>query len=325
MAWLPASQASEVLISALGARGSVVLEATGSATLPPGTEFELTYQAGLLPMLIGRYRVIASQPGRIDASPVSIAVPPSQGMRVRLDQISSPVTPPKGPASSGIPPEAGRVMAVHGSTVDIELASGHSARVGDRLGLAFEAPRVGRVAIQGSWRITQVQGRRASAEAEGLTGQARVGQIALPLPAAPLPAAPADRMGGLFDSIAEPGALDFDRWLSNQTKPSSQATQASGRPWVGLTLQALTPELAESFALAANSPGILIANVDADSPGHRAGLRVGDVILQVDGHPLSPDQLVDRVAQATPGQVLRLRAWRGGSAHFIGLRVGTHP
>ena len=52
------------------------------------------------------------------------------------------------------------------------------------------------------------------------------------------------------------------------------------RGWLGLEVQALTPELAESFGLL-DSPGILVAGVYREGPAAKAGLQPGDIILKI--------------------------------------------
>ena len=54
------------------------------------------------------------------------------------------------------------------------------------------------------------------------------------------------------------------------------------RPWLGAKLQEVTPDIAESLGLQ-RPTGALVANVAADSPAARAGLKTGDVIVSVDG------------------------------------------
>lgn len=52
------------------------------------------------------------------------------------------------------------------------------------------------------------------------------------------------------------------------------------RPWIGVTVAELRPDLAQSHGLAPHS-GLLVAEVEPKSPAHRAGLKPGDVITQV--------------------------------------------
>jgi serine protease Do len=58
------------------------------------------------------------------------------------------------------------------------------------------------------------------------------------------------------------------------------------RPWVGASLAELRPDLAQARGLEPRS-GVLVAEVVARSPAHRAGLRPGDVIDRVGGFPVS--------------------------------------
>ena len=55
------------------------------------------------------------------------------------------------------------------------------------------------------------------------------------------------------------------------------------RGWVGIEVQDITPEIAESFSLK-SSQGALIAGVLRGGPADRSGIRPGDVLLAVDGH-----------------------------------------
>jgi Do/DeqQ family serine protease len=61
------------------------------------------------------------------------------------------------------------------------------------------------------------------------------------------------------------------------------------RPWLGASLQAITPDIADSLGLAAPS-GALIAKVHAKGPAAKAGLRAGDVVVSVDDKPVQDPQ-----------------------------------
>ena len=55
------------------------------------------------------------------------------------------------------------------------------------------------------------------------------------------------------------------------------------RPWLGVTGEGVTYEMAQALKLARPS-GVLISNIVADSPADRAGVKEGDLIVSVDGH-----------------------------------------
>ena len=61
------------------------------------------------------------------------------------------------------------------------------------------------------------------------------------------------------------------------------------RPWLGASLQTLTPDIADSLGLDAPS-GALIAKVHAKGPAARAGLLAGDVVVSVDGKKVQDPQ-----------------------------------
>ena len=101
-----------------------------------------------------------------------------------------------------------------------------------------------------------------------------------------------------------------------------------GRPlrgWLGVEIQDITPELAESFRL--DEPrGALIAGILRGGPAHRAGLQPGDVITEADNHPLrDATDLLNRVAQHPPGTALTLEGVREAKPLTLEVVVGERP
>ncbi len=73
------------------------------------------------------------------------------------------------------------------------------------------------------------------------------------------------------------------------------------RGWIGVEPQELSPELAESFGIAAGS-GVIITGVLQNGPAARAGIRPGDVVTRVAGREVgSVAQLLSAVAALPPG------------------------
>src|SRR6201986_5103236 len=68
--------------------------------------------------------------------------------------------------------------------------------------------------------------------------------------------------------------------------------KAVKRPWLGARLQAVTPEIAETLGLRIPS-GALVANVTANSPAARAGLKLSDLIVSIDGQTIEDPNAVD--------------------------------
>jgi serine protease Do len=97
------------------------------------------------------------------------------------------------------------------------------------------------------------------------------------------------------------------------------------RGFLGILIQDLTPELAESFDLG-QTQGILISEVTEGSPADKAGLERGDVILELDGQPVGKtDQFRNRVAFMSPGSKVDLTILRKGKRESIAVTLGRHP
>lgn len=84
------------------------------------------------------------------------------------------------------------------------------------------------------------------------------------------------------------------------------------RGYLGVIIQPLTPSLAKSFNLPDGSSGVLIGEVSPNTPAQKAGLKEGDVIVELDGKKVSdPRTLRLLVAQTPPGTKVNLRVLRG--------------
>ena len=97
------------------------------------------------------------------------------------------------------------------------------------------------------------------------------------------------------------------------------------RGWVGIEVQDITPEIAESFSLK-SSQGALIAGVLRGGPADRSGIRPGDVLLAVDGHAVGDSSsLLQLISALKPGQEARLRLLREHSEMQLNVRVERRP
>lgn len=92
---------------------------------------------------------------------------------------------------------------------------------------------------------------------------------------------------------------------------------------LGVQIQDLDQALAASFGLP-RPDGALISHVAANTAASKAGLKAGDVITEVDGHPVvRSGVLSSRIGLSTPGGQVRLKVWRDKSWHEIDVKLGS--
>jgi serine protease DegS len=97
------------------------------------------------------------------------------------------------------------------------------------------------------------------------------------------------------------------------------------RGWLGIEVQEITPQLAESFGLS-DRRGVLIAGVLRDSPAGRAGMRPGDIITHIGGDRVNDAQdALNFIARARPGETLHMEGVRDGKNVEIRSEVGKRP
>jgi serine protease DegQ len=97
------------------------------------------------------------------------------------------------------------------------------------------------------------------------------------------------------------------------------------RGWVGIEVQDMTPELAESFNLK-NTEGALIAGVLKGGPADAGGIRPGDILLAVNGSKVSNSaSLLNLIAALKPGETTRLTVARKQQSLDLKIQVGRRP
>ncbi len=97
------------------------------------------------------------------------------------------------------------------------------------------------------------------------------------------------------------------------------------RGWVGIEVQDLTPELAESFNLAATE-GALIAGVLKGGPADTGGVHPGDILLAVNGSKvMDSSSLLNLIAELRPGETAQLTVARKQQVLKLSIRVGRRP
>ena len=97
------------------------------------------------------------------------------------------------------------------------------------------------------------------------------------------------------------------------------------RGWVGVEVQDMTPELAESFSLA-NTEGALIAGVLKGGPADTGCIRPGDILLAVNGKKVSDSaSLLNLIAELQPGEAAQLTVARKQQSLDLKIKVGRRP
>jgi serine protease Do len=97
------------------------------------------------------------------------------------------------------------------------------------------------------------------------------------------------------------------------------------RGWLGVSIQPVTPDLAESLGMD-KAQGALIAEVVPDGPAAKAGLRQRDVVLSVGDTPIEDVRtLVRHVATLPQGHKVDIAVWRDGAKRDIDVTVGATP
>jgi serine protease DegQ len=97
------------------------------------------------------------------------------------------------------------------------------------------------------------------------------------------------------------------------------------RGWIGVELQEITPALAESFKLGGQR-GALVAGVLRGGPADKAGVKPGDVLLEVEGKPVAdPTAMLNLIAALPPGAPAKVKLRRQGQEVDATINVGRRP
>jgi serine protease DegQ len=97
------------------------------------------------------------------------------------------------------------------------------------------------------------------------------------------------------------------------------------RGWVGIEAQDITPQLAESFRLS-HTRGSLIAGILRNSPAEKAGLKPGDILLQINGNKVTDSStMLNLIANLKPDEKATLRIARDQRELDIVVTIGKRP
>ena len=97
------------------------------------------------------------------------------------------------------------------------------------------------------------------------------------------------------------------------------------RGWLGLELQNLSPQLAESFGLK-DRAGVLVAGVVRKSPAYKAGIRPGDIILLFNDSLIRDAKTIqNEIASSRPDSEITISGLRRGKDFKIEAKIGQRP
>jgi serine protease Do len=113
--------------------------------------------------------------------------------------------------------------------------------------------------------------------------------------------------------------INLAKWVADQLIAKGKVV----RGWLGIVIQEVTPDMAEAVGV---KEGVIIAQVMPSSPAEKAGLKVGDAVIAIDGEKVSSVRdLQLRVMKTPPGKELTLTVIRNGKEENIKVRVEAMP
>jgi serine protease Do len=102
--------------------------------------------------------------------------------------------------------------------------------------------------------------------------------------------------------------INLAKEIIPQLKEKGHVTRA----WLGVSIQKVSPDLAESFGLR-ETKGALVAQVFKGTPAEKAGIQAGDIILEFAGKKIDESRELPRIVAATPvGKKVGVQIFRGG-------------
>ncbi|MCX7806174.1 MAG: PDZ domain-containing protein [Planctomycetota bacterium] len=113
-------------------------------------------------------------------------------------------------------------------------------------------------------------------------------------------------------------------------RPPRESDDGGEKAWLGIVMQALTPDLAEYWKIP-EGRGVVVGAVVPGSPVESVGIRPGDVITSFDGWqiPISHDSelpvLIRRVKATPVGKAVQLVTYRGGERRVVEVKLGARP
>ena len=128
--------------------------------------------------------------------------------------------------------------------------------------------------------------------------------------------------GGGNQGVGFAVPVNMARGVMDQILKSGKVT----RGWLGVAVQTLTPAVAKAFGLTGQPRGALITDITPNSPAARSGLAKGDVILEMNGEPVSDSRALSlKISMLSPGTAVRLKVSRNGQEREVSVSLGELP
>lgn len=112
-------------------------------------------------------------------------------------------------------------------------------------------------------------------------------------------------------------------------KPIAQQLIDDGkvtRPYIGVLMQTLTPDLKQAIGSGAPEKGALVAEVQGGSPAQKAGIKPGDIVVRVQGKTTDDSREVQRaVLEHKVGQAIDVTVWRDGKEMTLKVQSAGMP
>ncbi|WNG61258.1 Do family serine endopeptidase [Archangium gephyra] len=97
------------------------------------------------------------------------------------------------------------------------------------------------------------------------------------------------------------------------------------RGWLGVSVQDLTPELAQALNVPARK-GAIVTGVQEDTPSEKAGIKQDDVITAISGTPVESSRGLTRdIGFRAPGETVKLTVFRNGKQQEVQVKLGERP
>jgi serine protease Do len=104
---------------------------------------------------------------------------------------------------------------------------------------------------------------------------------------------------------------------SEQLAQNTNSNSSDNGTLNGVTVSGLDQQTRQELKVPENVQGVVITEIQPDSPAAEAGLKQGDVIQEINRHPVKTADEAVRMTENTKDKVTLLRIWSNGGSHFV--------